>query len=164
MDIKSVLLAIFAVLTLSSSGFCLPVEIGDTLGFVKIGNTVSIYEVKGHGFSDNYNFEDFVIGNISGNNGFYELVNLYTVDVSALSVDRLDLSVEYTKYSGIITADDYVYDFSWIGHWNIVENFYAVAEIFEKTAINTAPVPEPTTILLFGVGLIGLAGFSRKKS
>jgi hypothetical protein len=27
----------------------------------------------------------------------------------------------------------------------------------------TNPVPEPTTILLFGIGLLGLAGVSRKK-
>ena len=29
--------------------------------------------------------------------------------------------------------------------------------------VNVAPVPEPATILLFGAGLIGIAGFARKK-
>ena len=33
----------------------------------------------------------------------------------------------------------------------------------EVIAHDVAPVPEPATILLFGTGLIGLAGFARKK-
>jgi hypothetical protein len=28
---------------------------------------------------------------------------------------------------------------------------------------STAPVPEPTTILLFGLGILGFAGVSRRK-
>jgi phospholipase/lecithinase/hemolysin len=39
------------------------------------------------------------------------------------------------------------------GHQIIYENAYAAI----------APVPEPGTIVLMGIGLVGLAGFNRKK-
>jgi hypothetical protein len=35
-------------------------------------------------------------------------------------------------------------------------------EVFQASVVNN-PVPEPTTMLLFGAGLVGLAGFGRKK-
>jgi len=31
------------------------------------------------------------------------------------------------------------------------------------TDTNPAPVPEPVTMMLFGIGLLGLAGVSRRK-
>ena len=34
---------------------------------------------------------------------------------------------------------------------------------FDWVRFQTAPIPEPTTMLLFGFGLLGLAGVSRKK-
>jgi len=38
-------------------------------------------------------------------------------------------------------------------------NTHALSHI----SYNTSPVPEPTTLLLLGSGLVGLAGFRRKK-
>jgi hypothetical protein len=57
----------------------------------------------------------------------------------------------------------------WNGHFNISFETNATApsaftsvELFSGDVVNT-PVPEPATMLLLGSGLIGLAGFARKK-
>jgi len=42
-------------------------------------------------------------------------------------------------------------------------NFTAGIAEFQITTSTGAPVPEPATMLLFGIGLIGLAGVNRKK-
>lgn len=36
-------------------------------------------------------------------------------------------------------------------------------DVIEGAVTNTAPVPEPSTIILFGAGLAGLAGFGRRR-
>lgn len=37
------------------------------------------------------------------------------------------------------------------------------ADVYATVTLNTAPVPEPSTILLIGTGLLGIIGFGRKR-
>lgn len=46
------------------------------------------------------------------------------------------------------------------GYWPSIDNMV----INENLQQPPAPTPEPTTILLFGIGILGLAGVSRKKT
>ena len=67
------------------------------------------------------------------------------VDLDWLNDDgKLDVTVRVSNELGTATA--------WLDH----SRLYGDAE-------TASPVPEPTTMLLFGFGLLGLVGFSRKR-
>jgi len=55
--------------------------------------------------------------------------------------DYFDVTIPYTDNSGSGSGD--------IGHWLVRDSI--------------APVPEPSTILLFSIGLLGITGISRRK-
>ncbi len=72
-------------------------------------------------------------------NGQYEIA----VDIGLLNYDG-SLAVELSVLNPLGTAN------AWLDH--------------SKLSGNASPVPEPATVLLFSLGLLGIAGVSRKKT
>ncbi len=73
---------------------------------------------------------------------------------------------EFSGYvqTAISTEDTYTIRYTWLNDangpgWDA--NIEITSVFFDD--INTAPVPEPATMMLFGIGLLGLAGVSRRK-
>jgi len=67
--------------------------------------------------------------------------------------------------NGASLADSFQVDFIWLGSGNPGSQSF---EVYDnnwdvKESGNTAPVPEPGTILLVGSGLLGLVGLKRKQ-
>ena len=83
------------------------------------------------------------------------------------------------NWSGVITSvndadPDYLIDLNPEGPWylsgSLTKEYYKSADgtyqswgSLEGSVSNTAPVPEPSTVVLMSVGLIGLVGYSRRK-
>lgn len=100
----------------------------------------------------------------TGTNGYRFAITLGSIPVNS-SNDPIEIMFDYTllgadRYNSA-SGDDWAWDEgqAWSVSYTLLTNSFDVSS--GSTA--AVPTPEPATILLFGCGLIGLAGFGRKK-
>ncbi len=108
--------------------------------------------------------------------GFYEVKNTATYvtpfsngtragNPSGLTGDSLE---NWVDFGPIVEENKIIYNFDLLGGLNFGDSFFVAyapwcANDVVGGAAPVAPVPEPATLFLFGSGLVGLAGISRKK-
>lgn len=120
------------------------------VGIDKVGSAKVSFWLKDDSYYDGYEYASlwieetgwFYVGEVNSDNDGSNFYGAYTVNQAGLDVINMYGNLHVGAYS-------------WWGDFK-----FKAAELVAYSA----PVPEPSTILLMGVGLAGLAGYSRRKS
>ncbi len=96
--------------------------------------------------------------NVASDNGFMVFINGQQV-----AKENAEGYTSYWEYSLPLVTLDFIYPGENL--IQVLAEDHGVATFFDlKLTGDVAPVPEPSTILLMGIGLLGLVGYSRKRS
>lgn len=100
--------------------------------------------------------------------GYFNIIE--TGEEDALLDDSIDLHTSLLSWGGTGWLE-YSYQFSSAGSGSITFGLHDATTGHEQDSMllvdniaTTSPVPEPATMLLFGLGLLGIAGAGRKKA
>jgi len=92
--------------------------------------------------------------NVASDNGFIVFINGEQV-----AKENAELFTYYWEYELIVDSDFFS---SGVNTISVLAEDHGGLTYFDME-MSTAPVPEPTTLVLMGLGLIGLAGVGRRK-
>lgn len=156
---------LFFVLCCASTVLALPVdkvEVGDGLAFLKYHKDQVLVTAFGDGW-EQYGFDDVNWGSFSKTGkDDYSITGLSGMDLDDFIPHFIPLEIKLDGGWGTIEAFDATYILEICGNLKFGLSAATVVAIDEHN-IAPAPVPEPTTSLLFGVGVAGLGLMTRKK-